>query len=305
MKKTSLVVLAAGMGSRYGGLKQIDKIGPNGEIILELSVYDAIQAGFNEVVFIIKKEMEEMFKEAIGNTIEKYIPVKYVYQQLDQIPQGCSIPEGRVKPWGTGHALLCCEGVIDSPFAIINADDYYGRDGFVALHNFLTTNDDDTEYAMVGYHLVNTLSNHGSVARGVCTLKDGYLTSVDELVNIVKKEDKIAYSTDDGATWNPLAGDRLVSLNMWGFKLGFIDKLKEDFKTFFMQEVPLNPMKSEYFIPKQVDKYLQAKSVCVKVLESSETWYGVTYQEDKEIVEKGIKALIDKGLYPVPLWQNK
>ncbi|MDQ0362227.1 nucleotidyltransferase family protein [Breznakia pachnodae] len=303
MKKTSLVVLAAGMGSRYGGLKQIDKIGPNGEIILELSVYDAIKAGFNEVIFIIKKEIEQDFKEAIGDKISKQFEVKYVFQDIDRIPEGFSVPEGREKPWGTGHALLCCEDVIDSPFAVINADDYYGREGFVKLHDFLVNSTDENEYAMVGYILANTVSENGSVARGVCTVEDGKLTNVDELTRIEKHLKGIEYSKDEGMTWLPLADNRLVSMNMWGFKPNFIQYMKEDFVKFFETEVPKNLMKSEFFIPKEVGKMLRESKIEVQVLQSEDKWYGVTYQEDKPVVQAGIKKLIDEGKYPVPLWK--
>ena len=303
MKKTSLVVLAAGMGSRYGGLKQIDKIGPNGEIILELSVYDAIKAGFNEVIFIIKKEIEQDFKEAIGDKISKQVEVKYVFQDIDRIPEGFNVPEGREKPWGTGHALLCCEDVIDSPFAVINADDYYGREGFVKLHDFLVNSTDENEYAMVGYILANTVSENGSVARGVCTVEDGKLTNVDELTRIEKHLKGIEYSKDEGMTWLPLADNRLVSMNMWGFKPNFIQYMKEDFVKFFETEVPKNLMKSEFFIPKEVGKMLRESKIEVQVLQSEDKWYGVTYQEDKPVVQAGIKKLIDEGKYPVPLWK--
>ncbi|MDF9824060.1 NDP-sugar pyrophosphorylase family protein [Breznakia sp. PF5-3] len=303
MKKTSLVVLAAGMGSRYGGLKQIDKIGPNGEVILELSVYDAIQAGFNEVIFIIKKAIEADFKSAIGDKISKQVNVKYVYQEIDNsIPQGFEIPEGREKPWGTGHALLCCEGVIDSPFAVINADDYYGREGFEKLHDFLVSDAIGDHYAMVGYILANTVSENGSVARGVCTVKDGKLTNVDELTRIEKHPKGIEYSKDEGMTWLPLEENRLVSMNMWGFKPSFIQYMKEDFVKFFENEVPKNQLKSEFYIPKEVGKMLRDNQIEVTVLSSEDKWYGVTYQEDKPIVKAGIKRLIDDGKYPVPLW---
>lgn len=303
MKKTSLVVLAAGMGSRYGGLKQIDKIGPNGEIILELSVYDAIKAGFDEVIFIIKKEIEQDFKEAIGDKISKQVEVKYVFQDIERIPEGFNVPEGREKPWGTGHALLCCEDVIDSPFAVINADDYYGREGFVKLHDFLVNSTDENEYSMVGYILANTVSENGSVARGVCTVEDGKLTNVDELTRIEKHLKGIEYSKDEGMTWLPLADNRLVSMNMWGFKPNFIQYMKEDFVKFFETEVPKNLMKSEFFIPKEVGKMLRESKIEVQVLQSEDKWYGVTYQEDKPVVQAGIKKLIDEGKYPVPLWK--
>ncbi len=305
MKKTSLVVLAAGMGSRYGGLKQIDPIGPNGEIILELSVFDAKRAGFDEVIFIIKEAIEKDFKEAIGNKIAEHFPVKYVFQDMTKIPEGCTIPEGREKPWGTGHALLCCEGVIDSPFCVINADDYYGQEAFVKIHDFLVNNTNEDNYAMVGYLLKNTVSDNGSVARGVCNVADGKLTDVNELTNITVNADGTISNTEDGGTTvETLEPTRLVSLNFWGFNPNFIDYMKADFVDFFKNEVPGNPLKSEFFIPKEVGKMVRENKVEVDVLSSEDNWYGVTYQEDKPKVKAGIKKLIDEGKYPVPLWQK-
>lgn len=302
--KTSLVVLAAGMGSRYGGLKQIDKIGPNGEIILEMSVYDAIQAGFNEVIFIIKHSIEKEFKEAIGDKLSKYIDVKYVYQDLDKIPEGCEIPEGREKPWGTGHALLCCKELLNNPFCVINADDYYGRDSFVKIHDFLVNSTDDNEYAMAGYIIGNTVSENGSVARGVCSLdENGNLVNVEERTCIEKHGDVIEFSEDGGNTWTKLNNDDLVSLNFWGFKPSFIEKMENDFVEFFKNEVPNNLLKSEFYIPKEVGKMLQNNEISVKVLSSEDKWYGVTYQEDKPLVREGIKELIESGKYPTPLWK--
>lgn len=304
MKKTSLVVLAAGMGSRYGGLKQIDKIGPNGEIILELSIYDAIKAGFDEVIFIIKHAIEKEFKEVLGDKISKQVPVKYVYQDLDKLPEGCEIPEGREKPWGTGHALLCCEDVIENPFCVINSDDYYGQEAFAKMHDFLVNNTEERKYAMVAYKLSNTISENGSVSRGVCNVKDGKLESVDELTCIEKRGDVIEYK-DDKDVWHQLADDDKVSLNFWGFNPVFIQDMKEDFVEFFKNEVPSNPLKSEFFIPKEVDKMLKANKIEVEVLTSNDKWYGVTYQEDKPKVKAGIESLIAAGKYPVPLWKNK
>lgn len=301
--ETTLVVLAAGMGSRYGGLKQIDPIGPNGEVILELSVYDAIKAGFNKVIFIIKHEIEKEFKEAIGNKIAAQIPVEYVYQQLEKIPDGLIIPEGRKKPWGTGHALLCCESLIDGPFCVINSDDYYGQDAYRTMHDFLVNSTESDEYAMVGYVIGNTVSENGSVARGVCTINDGKLVNVTERTNIVKNDGTIEFSENGGKSWETIPDDTLVSLNFWGFKPSFISKMKQDFISFFKNEVPGDPLKAEFFIPKEVGKMLQNDEISVKMLSSTDRWYGVTYQEDKPMVKEGIQKLIDEGKYSTPLWK--
>lgn len=303
MKDPILVVLAAGMGSRYGGLKQIDPIGPNGEIILELSAFDAIKAGFKKIVFIIKHEIEADFKEAIGNKLSQYCDVEYVFQDINKLPEGCVVPEGRVKPWGTAHAIMCCKDVIDAPFAVINADDYYGQSAFKTLYEFLTTSTDDNEYAMVGYRLGNTVSEYGSVARGVCNYADGKLTNVRELTKIEVHGDKIEHTLDEGKTWEELAADSLVSMNMWGFKANVIDKFESRFMDFFKNEVPENTMKSEYFIPMEVGRMLRNNEVIVKMLSSNDKWYGVTYQEDKPMVKEGIAKLIEAGKYPQPLWK--
>lgn len=303
MKDPILVVLAAGMGSRYGGLKQIDPIGPNGEIILELSAFDAIKAGFKKIVFIIKHEIEADFKEAIGNKLSQYCDVEYVFQDINKLPEGCVVPEGRVKPWGTAHAIMCCKDVIDAPFAVINADDYYGQSAFKTLYEFLTTSTDDNEYAMVGYRLGNTVSEYGSVARGVCNYADGKLTNVRELTKIEVHGDKIEHTLDEGKTWEELAADSLVSMNMWGFKANVIDKFESRFMDFFKNEVPENTMKSEYFIPMEVGRMLRNNEVVVKMLSSNDKWYGVTYQEDKPMVKEGIAKLIEAGKYPQPLWK--
>ena len=303
MKEPILVVLAAGMGSRYGGLKQIDPIGPNGEIILELSVYDAIRAGFKRVAFIIKHEIEKDFKEAIGDKLSKYCEVEYVYQDINKLPEGYVIPEGRVKPWGTAHAIMCCKGVIDAPFAVINSDDYYGVSGFKTLYDFLTTSKTENEYAMVGYVLENTVSKYGSVARGVCNYENGKLTNVRELTKIEVHGDRIEHSEDDGKTWEELPSDSLVSMNMWAFKENVIEKFESRFIEFFKEEVCDNPLKSEYFIPKEIGRLLKEGKVDVKMLSSKDKWYGVTYQEDKPMVKEGIAKLIEDGVYPQPLWK--
>lgn len=302
MKKTTLVVLAAGMGSRYGGLKQIDPIGPNGEIILELSVFDAIRAGFNKVVFVIKKSIEKEFKEAIGNKLSQYIEVEYVYQQLDAyLPQGFEIPSGREKPWGTAHALLCCKDVIKEPFGIINADDYYGVKSFKTLHDFLIESDEQT-MAMVGFTLSNTLSENGSVSRGICEVENGLLKDVVERKNIERRDGVVEYCLDD--IWYPVADDALASMNMWGFNPSFFAYCEEQFNLFLANEVKDNTLKSECYIPTVVDKGIKADKFVCKMLKSDEKWYGVTYSEDKPSVKAGIQALMDAHLYPEGLWDS-
>lgn len=298
---TTLVVLAAGMGSRYGGLKQIDPIGPNGEIILELSVFDAIAAGFDHVVFIIKKEIEEDFKQAIGNRISEHVKVDYVFQQLDKLPEGYSVPEGRVKPWGTAHALLCCKEVLDGPFAVINADDYYGQACFKELAHFLKHEAVDHHYGMVGYLLKNTLTDHGSVARGQCIVEDGQLVNVIERTRIEKRDGRIQYFLDE--QWHDLTEDTLVSMNMWAFAPSIIEEIEKRFSRFLDTTVVENPLKGEMYIPNVVGELLQEKLADVKMMQSHDKWYGVTYQEDKEGVKAGIRSLIEQGCYPQPLWK--
>lgn len=301
MKNVTLVVLAAGMGSRYGGLKQIDPIGPNGEVILELSAYDAKRAGFNKIVFIIKKAIEKDFKEAIGNKIAQHIQVEYVYQEMDAcLPEGYEIPEGRVKPWGTAHALLCCKELLHEPFAVINADDYYGISSFQKLHDELVKESKRGSYSMVGFILKNTLTDHGSVARGVCKVQDGFLSGVDERTKIEKRDGKVQYFEND--EWFDVDENSLVSMNMWGFTPDFIDEIEERFPKFLNEEVKENPMKSEFYIPITVDQLIRENKAQVRVLSSEDKWYGVTYQEDKPMVKEGIRSLMDAGKYPEKLW---
>ncbi|MEG1066049.1 MAG: sugar phosphate nucleotidyltransferase [Erysipelotrichaceae bacterium] len=301
MNKPTLVILAAGMGSRYGGLKQIDKIGPNGEIIIELSIYDAIKAGFGKIVFIIKHEIEADFKEAIGNKISKVIDVEYVYQDLTNIPEGFSIPEGRVKPWGTAQALLCCKDVLDGPFAVINSDDYYGQACFKTLYDFLTTNTDENQYGMVGYVLENTVTEAGSVARGCCVVKDGKLANVIERTKIEKHENGIQYLEND--EWHDIDAKTLVSMNMWAFNPSILKHIEKMFPEFLKNTVPSNPLKSECFIPGIVGELLTKGIVNVKMMSSTDKWYGVTYQEDKPKVKAGIAKLINDGCYPKDLFK--
>lgn len=301
MKKPVLVIMAAGMGSRYGGLKQIDPIDAQGHIIIDFSIYDAIKAGFEKVIFIIKKENEEAFKEVIGNRMEKKIQVEYVYQELSKLPEGFQIPEGREKPFGTGHAVLCCKDVIDGPFAVINADDYYGRDAYKVIYDYLVSHQDDEiyRYTMVGYALKNTLTDNGHVARGVCeTDEAGFLTDIHERTHIEKRNGGAAYTEDDGATWHELPMDSTVSMNMWGFSKSMIKELEAGFQKFLKEELPKNPLKSEYFLPFAVDELLQQGKASVQVLTSSDKWYGVTYKDDKEMVVNAIAGLKKQGRYP-------
>lgn len=305
MEKPTLVILAAGMGSRYGGLKQIDPVDDKGHKIIDFSIYDAIRAGFGKVVFIIKKENEKDFRECVGDAVSKHIAVDYVFQELDKVPEGFQIPEGRVKPWGTAHAILCCKDVVKEPFAVINADDYYGRSAFDELYKFLTTHEDDEKYryAMVGYQLGNTLTDNGSVARGICvTDDDGYLVELAERTKIVKTEKAAAFTEDDGETWTEVALDTPVSMNMWAFSPSIIGELQAAVDRFFAEEVEKNPLKSECFLPIEVDKLLKAGKATVEVLHSADKWFGVTYKEDKPFVMESIRNLKDAGVYPDVLW---
>ena len=307
MTKPTLVIMAAGMGSRYGGLKQIDPIDPQGHIIMDYSIYDAVQAGFGKVIFIIKKENEADFRESIGNRMEKRIPVEYVFQDLHNIPDGYEVPEGRVKPWGTGHAVLSCLPVVDGPFAVINADDYYGQEAFRLIHDFLvnTEDGDKYQYAMVGYKLYNTLTENGHVARGVCSVdENGKLTDIVERTRIEKKGDGAAFTEDDGQTWTELPEETLVSMNLWGFTSSYLDELDKRFAKFLEKNLPVNPLKCEYFIPFVVDELLKEGKAEVTVLKSIDKWYGVTYKEDKEMVVKAIQGLKDEGKYSEKLWED-
>lgn len=307
MKKPALVVMAAGMGSRYGGLKQIDPIDREGHIIMDFSIYDAVKAGFGKVIFIIKKENEADFKAAIGDRISEQIETEYVFQDLHNLPEGYEVPDGRAKPWGTGHAVLSCLDVIDGPFAVVNADDYYGQNAFRMAYDFLTSHQDDEKYhyMMVGYMLENTLTENGHVARGVCeTDENGYLTGIHERTRIEKRPDGPAYTEDDGATWTALPQESIVSMNMWGFTESILQELKARFSVFLDENLEKNPLKCEYFLPFVVDELLSEGKADVRVLKSLDRWYGVTYKEDKEVVVKAIQGLKDKGLYPQKLWEE-
>ena len=302
MKQPVLVVMAAGMGSRYGGLKQIDPVDKEGHIIMDFSVYDAVKAGFKKVIFIIKKENEADFKAAIGDRLNKHLDVTYVFQNLKNLPEGYEVPEGRVKPWGTGHAVLSCIDEIDGPFAVINADDYYGANAFRMAYDFLTQNQDEDSiyrYMMVGYKLENTLTENGHVARGVCvTDEEGHLQKIHERTHIERHEGSVAYTEDEGKTWTALPQDSTVSMNMWGFSESILKELKARFPKFLEENLPVNPMKCEYFLPFVVDELLGENKATVKVLKSMDKWYGVTYKEDKPVVVAAIQRMKDEGLYP-------
>ena len=306
MKKPVLVIMAAGMGSRYGGLKQIDPVDNEGHIIMDFSIYDAKRAGFEKVVFIIKKAIEKEFKAGIGDRISQYMDVEYVYQELDTLPEGFEVPEGRVKPFGTGHAILSCKDVVDGPFAVINADDYYGVHAFQEIYNYLTENEDDEKYhyAMVGYILSNTLTENGYVSRGICEMdKDAFLTGITERTHIEQRDMGVQFTEDDGQTWEDIAADSIVSMNMFGFTASMLKELECRFPEFLEKGLEENPMKCEYFLPSVVSDLIEEDKADVKVLRSEDRWYGITYKEDKEAVVSAVQKLKDTGVYPQHLWE--
>ena len=306
MNKPVLVVMAAGMGSRYGGLKQLDPVGSHGQLIIDYSIYDARRAGFETVVFVIKHEIEAEFKAAIGDRLSRVIDVKYAYQQLDDIPAGYTVPADRAKPWGTCHAVLAARDIVDGPFAVVNADDYYGPEGFRRICDYLSTHPDQPgcyQFAMVGYRLGNTVTEHGSVARGVCEEDDqGYLLKVTERTQIEKDGDNARFTEDGGATWAPLSGDTIVSMNLWGFTRSFLDEAQTRFPAFLDKTLAENPLKGEFFLPTVVTQLLNEGKAKVKVLRSADKWYGVTYREDKPVVVAAIADMTARGLYPDKLW---
>ncbi len=308
MNKPVLVIMAAGMGSRYGGLKQIDPVDAQGHIIMDFSIFDAKRAGFEKVIFIIKKENEKAFREAIGGRIEGVMETAYVYQDLSRIPEGFEVPADRVKPWGTAHAVLSAKDEIDGPFAVINADDYYGREAFEKIYQYLQSHEDDEKYryAMVGYRLENTLTENGHVARGICEINaDGELVSVTERTRIEKKGQGAAYTEDDGVSWKELPAGTIVSMNMWGFTAGFLGEIEKGFAAFLEKGLQENPLKCEYFLPAVVSLLLHEDRAAVAVLTTADKWYGVTYKEDKPVVEQAVRAFRQSGLYPEKLWGNE
>ncbi len=305
MNTPVLVVMAAGMGSRYGGLKQIDPVGGHGQVIIDYSLYDARRAGFETVIFVIKPEIEAAFKAAIGDRVSRAMDVKYVYQRPDDLPEGYRVPEGRVKPWGTAQAVLAARELIHGPFAVINADDCYGPQAFREIYDYLCAHPDGEqyEYAMVGYLLKNTVTENGSVARGVCEeTPDHMLMRVTERTNIEKGTRCPRFSEDGGATWTDLPGDTVVSMNLWGFNRSFLDEAWARFSGFLDRAMDTDPMKAEYYIPAVVTQLLQEDRARVKVLRSGDKWYGVTYQQDKAAVVAALAEKTAAGLYPDDLW---
>ena len=309
MNAPVLVVMAAGMGSRYGGLKQIDPVGSQGEAILDYSLFDAHEAGFETAVIIIKEAIRADFMETVGARLKKCpLEIRYAYQEMHKIPEGFTVPEGRVKPFGTSHAILCAkEEIGGAPFAVINADDYYGKDAFRVIYDYLLHAEDGEllDYCMVGYRLGNTVTDHGSVARGVCTPDEkGNLADIVERTRIEKYDGGIRFTEDDGATWTDLPADTIVSMNMWGFTPSFLDAIEAQFPDFLANQVPGNPMKAEFLLPRSVDALLKAGRATVKVLTSADKWYGVTYAADKPLVVAALAALREEGKYPDGLWTS-
>ena len=297
----TLVIMAAGMGSRFGGLKQIEPIDEYGNFIIDYSIYDAIQEGFTKVVFIIKKENYDIFRETVGARVEKYIDVEYAFQELDKLPMGYDVPEGRVKPWGTGHAILCAKDLVHENFAIINSDDFYGRDAYRVIADFLKNNHDESKYAMAGYKVKNTLTENGSVKRGVCQANDGYLTKLVES-KIEKIDGKLMATPLEGGDDFEVAGDDLVSMNMFGFTPKMFRKLEEEFPK-FLDSHKDDLEKCEYLIPTIVFQQIEDGEATVEVLKTDAVWQGITYREDKEKVVSEIRALVDKGEYPEGIWK--
>lgn len=306
MKKPVLVIMAAGMGSRYGGMKQVDPVDPEGHVIMDYSMFDAMQAGFEKVVCIIKKSMLEDFDEAIGSRIKPHLQLEYAFQDLNDIPEGFSVPEGRVKPWGTAHAVLSAkEQVGDAPMAVINADDFYGREAFQSMYQFLSKEHKRGEFAMVGYLLKNTVTDYGHVARGVCKAdSEGYLTEIEERLRIEKREGgKIAFTEDEGATYTELDPDTIVSMNFWGYDESYLEEAEKRFPLFLEKNLPINPLKCEFLAPRVTDELVLEKIASVKVLSCGAKWHGVTYKQDMPGLQKAIAEMKEKGIYPKHLWK--
>ncbi len=303
MKDIALVILAAGIGSRYGGLKQIDAVGDNGEAIIDFSIYDAIAAGFSKVYLIIKEEHRALFAQNIGDKLEKFIRVEYVYQNLNDLPPGFDLPAGRSKPWGTTQALLACRGIVKEPFAIINADDYYGKSAFTKIFDFLENEVGQYNYGMVGFKCANTLSDAGAVTRALCHEKAGYLSSIEELQKVFRQNGEICYESAEGLRY--LSGQEPVSMNFWGFEPSIFDLLTAVFTRFLQRECQNDPLKCEHVIPTAIAELIKTTAVRVKVLTSSDNWYGITYQEDKPQIVAAIQKMKDEDLYPQKLWEIK
>ena len=301
MEKPTLVILAAGMGSRYGGLKQIDTVGNNGESIIDFSIYDAKEAGFDKVVLIIRKEHEEAFRKCLTDKVSKHMEVEFAYQDMYDIPEGIKVPEGREKPWGTTHALLACRNIVKGPFAICNADDFYGKDAYRVIYNYLKNEISDDNYGMVGYLCNNTLTDNGTVTRGVCENTDGYLSKIVEVQKIARKDGKPVY--EDNGEWKELDPNTLVSMNFWGFTPKIFEECEVLFKDFIGEAVKENPMKCEHVIPTAIGTLVKENKCKVKMLSSKDEWFGVTYKEDKPSVVAKIQKMKDDGIYPFDLWK--
>lgn len=305
-KKPTLVVMAAGMGSRFGGLKQITPVGPEGEALIEYSVFDAVSAGFGKVVFVIKKAIEKSFKENIGARVEGHVPVEYVYQELDALPDGYVVPEGREKPWGTGHAVLCCQSVIQEPFMVINADDYYGQECYRLLAEFLSEpqKGDRLHVAMAGYELGNTLTEHGYVSRGVCTVdEENVLQNLVERTHVERRGDEIAFTEDDGEHWTPISAHTPVSMNCWAFPEGTLEHFHDLFREFLDSDAVASPEKAEFYLPFAVNSLIDSGKADVRVLRTRDRWHGMTYQTDRERVAAALARFTEEGRYPRPLWK--
>ena len=303
----TLVILAAGMGSRYGGLKQLDPVGPDGEIMMEYSIFDAVRAGFDEVIFVIRKDFEREFDELIGKKLKGYIRYRYAFQELDDLPPGYEVPEGRVKPWGTGHALLVAAPLISGPFAVINADDYYGPSAYEKLYRFLTDDEvgvSEDRYGICLWSLHETLSDHGSVSRGVSEVSpEGDLIGLTERKKIYRDGDRACYTLDDGVTFHPLASDTLVSMNFFGFPQAFLSRLEEEFPLFLDHTLmDGDSLKSEYLLPEIVGAHTKTRGVKVRAIPVEDRWFGVTNKEDKPVVVAALQRLVDQDIYPAPLW---
>lgn len=301
MIKPTLVVMAAGMGSRFGGLKQMTPVDPQGDSILHFSLYDAYRAGFGKVVFIIKKSIEEAFREKVFPGLDRYFEVACVNQEVDFLPEGFTVPEGREKPWGTAHAVLCAKDEIPGPFAVINADDFYGRHAFETIAGFLSQHHEPGEYAMVGYLLRNAMTDNGYVARGVCETKNGFLTGVTERTHIEKRGNDAAY-TEDGEHFVPLSGDTIVSMNLWGFSPMILEEIERRFPIFLRENLAKNPLKCEFYLPSVANAQIQENTATIRVLHTDETWYGVTYREDLASVQEAIAKMRAEGKYPEHLF---
>ena len=303
MRKPIVLVMAAGMGSRFGGLKQLEPIGQQGEVILDYSIYDAKRAGFETVVFVINHRIEKEFKEKVGNRLSDFINVRYAYQEVDKVPEGIQIPKGRVKPWGTAHCVVVSKEVIDQPFAIINADDFYGKDAFKVMYDYLSTLEEDGQYAMVSYPLKNTVSEFGSVSRGVCQVNDKHLLEdIVEITEIYKRDNRVEFKQND--EFVSLDPNTSVSTNFWGFHEGFVNRVENYFEKEIVKVLESNPEKGEVYLPSVVKELIKQQAATVTVLQSDSQWYGITYQEDKPFVVDSLNKMIEKGEYSNPLWQK-